>query len=130
MAKIYSAPRDVGEPPDWDDFAAGEIKKLLAAEEAWEQKVISWAERFGSGDLKGYVYRWQIGDGYARYVVYKTSPLELIWLNTGDAWEMPAATARGLRTGDVRKQAEFDRRWAELGAKQRKEKEGDAEATT
>ena len=40
-------------------------------------------------------------DGYAYYLVKKTKPLTLQWINSGDCWQVPAAWIRGLRKEDL-----------------------------
>lgn len=111
-ATIYSPPAEVGDPPAWE--RGMDFRVHMQEEEAWENQVIEWARANGSGKYAGEVFRWQIADGYARYVIYRLRPLELIWLGTGDAWQMPDVVARGLTAADVRRDADFRRSWAEL----------------
>ena len=115
-AHIFTHPESVGEPPPW--VSGMDFQEHWDQEKAWEQKVVDFAKAHGSGQYRGEVYRWQIADGYASYVVFRLKPLELIWLNTGDAWSMPDVVARGLTAADVKKQIGFERRWAELAAEQ------------
>lgn len=111
-ATIYSAPTSVGPPPavtirDWDEY------EKQAAE--WVESIAVLARRNGRSKYLGRIYRTPMGDGYAEYVVWRTSPLELIHLETGDAWQMSDIHARGLRLADVKAQIDFEDRWAAGG---------------
>ena len=111
-ATIFSPPESTGEPPAWE--SGMDFRVHMEAEAAWEQEVVKFAKLFGVGKYRGEVFRWQIGDGYASYVVFRLKPVELIWLGTGDAWQMPDVVARGLTAADVRKQIDGEKRLAEI----------------
>lgn len=112
-ATIFSHPESVGDPPAWKSGI--DFREHMAAEEAWEQEVVKFAKTFGTGKYAGEIFRWPMGDGNARYVVFRLKPLELIELPTGDAWRIPDVVARGLTAADVRKQIDFERSWPTLG---------------
>lgn len=57
----------------------------------------------------GEVIRFQRGDGYAQFVVWNLEPLELIWLETGDAWDVEDALIRGLNIQDITAMVERNR---------------------
>ena len=64
---------------------------------------LSVALRMASpGELVGEEIRWPRADGYARYLVAKERPLELVHLAVGDAWQVEDALIRGLRLKEVR----------------------------
>lgn len=116
MAKIYRAPKEVGKAPNFEDFrredGSFDIEAELAAEKEYVNKIVEWCKRHSKSDLAGYIWRYPVADGYAQYVVYRTKPLELIWIETGDAWNINDIVARGLRVGDIRQAKKFDEIWA------------------
>lgn len=118
-ARIYSAPEEVGPAPEFDAFSDAEHhfdgNAYLAACEAWTVQVSEWArEQHPDDALAGERWRYQIGDGYAQYVVYTSKPLALIWLPLGDDWQIPDVVRRGLRLTDVRNDVERSKRIGEL----------------
>ena len=54
-----------------------------------------------SSEVAGKEVAWPRGDGYARYLVAKAEPLQLIHLAVGDAWKVEEALIRGLRLDDL-----------------------------
>jgi hypothetical protein len=72
---------------DWDRYVAA-LRKLARART--------------SDDLVGEVVRWQRADGYARYMVWDTHPLQLVHLDIGDGYEVEAPLIRGLTLADIR----------------------------
>jgi hypothetical protein len=101
MAKVYSAPEEIGEPPELDP---ADLEAYFTATTAWETTLREWAKRNGSGALAGTVVSWPQGDGQACYVVLSERPLALIHVPTGDAWQMPYIER--LTLADIRKRAE------------------------
>lgn len=61
------------------------------------------------GITEGAIWKTQIADGYAYYLVVKSAPLTLQWIPYGDAWQAPAPLIRGLRLSDVQAQHNFER---------------------
>lgn len=61
-------------------------------------------------DMVGRVVRFSVADGYAEYVVWNTKPLQLVWLETGDAYSISVSHARGLRLADIEPLVEYDKR--------------------
>ena len=115
-ATIYTAPEEIGDPPEID-YSHREGKtwdEILAPETEWEEAVKAWCRENGSGELRGEEVRWGRGDGYARYVVYTEKPLGLIHLATGDAWQIDDIMRRGLRLSDIRANVGQQRKMAEL----------------
>jgi len=115
MATAYSAPEGF-EPPalNMDDFRDGSWQ---AKEDAYIQRLADRAKMNGTNELLGEVVRWQRGDGYAQYMVWQTSPLELIHLQLGDAWSVEDALIRGVRVSDIRAMVEQDKRMREFFAR-------------
>jgi len=69
------------------------------------------------GPLVGEEINWPRGDGRACYLIARESPLTLVHLAIGDAWEVEHALIRGLRLADARRMVEADRRLRALFAK-------------
>jgi hypothetical protein len=114
MADLYRAPID---PPAFEEsqvdgrFDADTDREVT---NAYLDSLRELARDNGSSDLLGEVIRFQRGDGYAEYMVWRTSPLELIWLELGDAWSVEDALIRGLRLSDVEEMVARARRLTEL----------------
>ncbi len=70
-------------------------------------------------DLIGEIIRFPRADGYARYLVWNVSPLQLIWLELGDAWQVEGALIRGLNLQDVIQKVEGERAFARMFEKAR-----------
>ena len=66
-----------------------------------------------------FVWKFQIADSYAYYEVVKLKPLQLKWIPFGDQHEAPDYVIRGLRTEDVRRDMEWEKRWKKLVSKSR-----------
>lgn len=94
--KIYTPPEAVGPKPEID-YAETDIKKEMAREEAWVQKIVEWAKANGSGPMRGEEVDFPVADGAARYIVLHNSGL--IHLPIGDAWSYPYVTR--LRVKDI-----------------------------
>lgn len=113
-ATVYAAPDYIKAPSlDIDNLDAYD-----AACEAYRQQVIEWAKANSpsTSDLVGEVIRFPVADGYAEYVVMNTRPLQLIHLETGDAYAADAMTLRGLRVSDVRSMVKSSRALADMFA--------------
>lgn len=112
MAKIYSPPTEIGEAPHLDfTDKSRDFKDILAdeekAEEAYTQKIVEWAKKHGSSDLRGELIRYPVADGYALYVVYSLKPATLIHVPVGDAWQFQYAdrfTAKDIKNDVARAQ--------------------------
>ncbi len=110
MAQIYSAPEK------WVPDYTTDWRVEHAREEAYIQRMVALAKKNGTNPLLGEIYRVGRGDGYAQYIVWNTKPLQLVWIETGDAWQMSDAEARGTRLSDIKAQIEFDQKWRTLPA--------------
>jgi hypothetical protein len=100
MATISAAPKEVGPVPQFDHTKPyKEHEKAMAT---FIKKVEVWAKKNGSSELAGKQIRFQVADGYAQYVVVSLTPVKLIHLAIGDAWEFQYANR--LRAADIREQ--------------------------
>jgi hypothetical protein len=111
MAKVYRA------PINWVPDYKADWKAEQAREEAYIADIVALAKKNGSNPLLGEIYRVPRADGYAQYIVWRTSPLALVWLEIGDAWQMSEAEARGTRLADIKKQVDWERNWRMLTTK-------------
>jgi hypothetical protein len=106
MAEAFDIPEEMdGGIPGIDGyFGEGrfDAEGYFAAEQEFVQSLAEWARENGSGDLAGEEWRTPVGDGYARYIVFKNRPLQLIKIPTGDAWDADPIMLRGLRVSDIR----------------------------
>ena len=99
MAKVYI------EPEGFDCVNTGDWQ---ADEKKYFKKLVGFAKENGSGDLKGYIHRVGVADGYAAFVVLHNSPLTLIHCSTlGDGYCAPTPYLRGLRVSDIKKEKKF-----------------------
>jgi hypothetical protein len=109
MAKVFRAPID---PPVFniDTWEKDETKYLAELVEAAHKNR-------PDDELVGEVIRWPRGDGYALYMVWSTRPLELVWIEVGDAWSVEDALIRGTTIADVRAKVKMERSRRALFAK-------------
>lgn len=109
MAQIFTAP--VGFEPPEIDYGPGWQKQ----EEDYLKRLADFA-RANAGPKPhpyiGEIYRSPRGDGYAQYMVWQVKPLQLIWIELGDAWTEPLADR--LRLSDIKQQIEWEKKWKEL----------------
>lgn len=106
MAKVFRAPID---PPEF-----GDMSNYFERCTKYERELSELAKSNGTNPLLGEILRWQRGDGYANYMVWNIRPLELIWLESGDAWSVEEALIRGLNLNDVKGMVERDSRMREI----------------
>jgi len=115
MAKCYAAHID---PPELNFSGSEDISAKLAEYNRQQSEYLETmkadAQANCDSDLAGEVIRFPRGDGYAQYMVWQTKPLALIWIATGDAWQVEDALIRGLRVADVREMVERERNLASL----------------
>lgn len=104
MAQVYGLPEGM-DPPDFEDaFVDGrydhELDTRIHGE--WLDEMADWCRQNSPSDIAGEVVYFGVADGAAQYMVWRTKPLSLIHLPIHDAWQIPEAHARGLRTSDIR----------------------------
>lgn len=115
MAKIYSAPKEVGNKPAFN--SAEPFSTHSKNEREYTAKVQVWAKQTGSSEFAGEIIRFPVADGYAQYVVLSLKPVKLIHLDTGDGWQFPYA--HRITAADVRREAEYGRAINEIFSKGR-----------
>ena len=91
--------------PPGEDTQAG-----LAWQEAELAALRESLRALNVGLLVGEELRWPRGDGYARYLVVKESPLRIAHIAIGDAREVEDVLVRGLNIDDVRAMVGHGRR--------------------
>ena len=64
-------------------------------------KLVKKSLTLPKGEIKGGVFKVQIADGYAYYLVTKVRPLTVQHIHVGDAWRIPEAHIRGLNKADI-----------------------------
>ena len=110
MAKAYRPPEgyDFKHGPDWSNW-----KKEA---ETYTARLRKWCKKNSPSDspLIGETIQTPMGDGYAVYMVFNTRPLELLHLETFDAWHADPCWLRGLRVADVKQMVEREREIAKL----------------
>ena len=111
MAQILRAPEE------WvPDYTVRNWHAEEAREREYVERIAEMARGNGEHPLLGEIYRVPIADGYAQYIVWQTKPLQLVWLQIGDAWQMSAAEARGTLLSDIERYVSAERRWRGLTA--------------
>jgi hypothetical protein len=118
MAKVYRVPDDRPPPAFEDYFGKGKSGCWDAYEKAQQDYLKSlqeWARlRYGPSPYIGEIVRFGVGDGNAVYMILRLKPCEIMHIPIGDAWQIPAAHARGLKASDLRGMVERDRKLTEL----------------
>jgi hypothetical protein len=89
MAKIFSAPSSIP-LPQWS------IKKTHQENMAEEKTYLETLKdmlikRKPTQKLVGEIIKFPMADGYAEYMVASTTPLELVHIPLGDAWDFQYA---------------------------------------
>ena len=105
--KVWAPPLELN-APKYEDFG-GDWKKYHEAEKAYEDRIKAWCKensKTPNSKLVGVEVSTPVGDGYARYLVLNTRPLELVHIDTGDAWNASEIWLKGLDLDDVRQMAE------------------------
>lgn len=96
MAKVYRSPI-----PYIQDYST-DFREWQKQDEEYLTQLVELAKKNRpNSDLIGEIVSWPRGDGYAQYMVWNTRPLELVWLEIGDAWSVEDALIRGLRLKDI-----------------------------
>lgn len=113
MATVYRAPSSlplpVFNPTTWRE---DEEKYLRALAD------LARAQAPGE-ELVGELIRFPRGDGHAVYMVWQRKPLQLVWIEIGDAWRVEDALIRGLRLADVEAKVRQDKALRELFSRPR-----------
>lgn len=84
-------------------FDLDDIDKSRCEEQAYLELIQEKARSLHPGDeLAGEILDFPYADGYAKYIVWRSRPLTLVWVRLGDAWRIQPFAERGLRIDDVR----------------------------
>lgn len=118
MARIYNAPSEIKLPEfNWKDLKASkeaelkyeaDLKQYLIERNARERKDIT--------DV-GEILSFPVADGYARYMLARMEPLELIHIALDDAYEFQYVGR--LTVADVKDKIKSNKELAELFAKRK-----------
>jgi hypothetical protein len=121
MAKIYAPPKELPVPQfDYKDFKWDEWQKT---ENEYIEKVKAYCVAYGNGAERGALISFGVADGKALYVVFSMSPVVLIHLPLGDAWQYRGIehfSAQGIRE-EVRRAKAWDEVWTKHDAKTSKQ---------
>jgi hypothetical protein len=121
-ATVYGLPEELeASQPRFDDFhQAGhgfDSDAYFGAIADHKATVAKWCRDNTANPrspLIGETIRFPVGDGYAEYMVYTTTPLALIHLPYGDAWHVDPIMLRGLRVADVKQKVGAAKKLDEL----------------
>jgi len=111
MGKIYSAPKEIAEP---EFHVNGEFNMDAYNEdtERYRKEVADYAKKYGKGKLAGKIVSFPIADGSASYVVFSSSPVQLLHLADGDAYQFPYANR--LTASDIKERIGYDEAMVEI----------------
>ena len=115
MAKIYA-------PPAGMEFDCDYSKDWEKQENDYIDKLRKYCKQHtdSKNAMVGVIFRIPMGDGSANYMVFRTKPLEMIHVPTGDAWDAPDYQTRGVTLADIKEQVKFDNYIKGLQKKQKK----------
>ncbi len=111
MAKVFASPI----PAPTIRFETRE--QYFRDEKTWLDSLRDWCKLNGKGELRGEEIKTPVADGYARYMVLTSTPLQVIHIPLGDGYRAGAIWERGLRVSDVRAMAKQERAWDAIFAK-------------
>lgn len=103
MAKVFNPPTEIKVP----EF---NIETYEKDEEKFRNDLKeNLLKRNPNGKNVGEIYRHQVGDGYAEYMIAGMKPLELVHIPLGDAWHFQYASR--LTAKDVQAHLDFENHW-------------------
>lgn len=113
MTKVYLGVSSIPLPViDWSK----DFEEIDAQEDKYLEDLCAYAKVSGKGAEAGQVLRFPYADGYAQYVVLSLlSPVKLIHVATGDAWDYPYINR--LTAADLKKELRRDEARAALFSK-------------
>lgn len=103
---VFSAPKEVGDKPEFSAFGH-DFTKYTAATEKWIKAVKDFCKKHGSSECKGEEIHFPVADGSARYVVFSLRPIKLIHLPVYDGWQFQYA--HRLTAADIRQQVKSNK---------------------
>lgn len=98
MGKIYNAPDSIVKPK-WDCTREEEEKYL--------NDISEFCKKRNPSKNVGEVLRIPYADGHAIYVIASMSPVQLVHIATGDAWDYPMA--HRLTKKDIEQRLSFNK---------------------
>jgi hypothetical protein len=107
MGKIYSAPQTTIKVPSMGDFQSKDgfdVRGYMKASDDHVKQVSEYAKKHGKGKFAGEEIQFPVADGAARYIVFSSSPVVLIHLAVGDAWQFQYANR--ITATDIKEQVE------------------------
>ena len=112
MGKVYSAPKGY-EAPEMD-FANFDFDKWKESENKYIERLATLLKQQNPKDPRyvGQVLKFPAADGYALYMVASLNPVELVWLQLGDAWQFEYA--HRLTKEDIIDKIDSERRMSEF----------------
>lgn len=116
MAKCFRAPKHIP-LPSYSQGASGETNYIETLK-ALAKGSVTTPKTKPNIDMIGEIIRFQRADGYAQYMIWDTKPLQLVWLELGDAYGVEEALIRGLRLEDVKQMVERERALRDLFKRQ------------
>lgn len=125
LKNIYATPESLPEPEFGDFMNKGDGHRFdntgyFEAIKNHRKELAEWCQqqhRNAGGranKLIGKTIAFPIADGRAEYMIYSTSPLQVIHLNYGDGYQASDITMRGLRLADVKQMVAQDEKLAEI----------------
>lgn len=104
MGKVFTPPKEIKVPEfDWKDREKGE-----AAEAQFMKDLADYCKNRNPNEkYAGELIEFQVGDGYAQYMIASLKPVQLVHIPLGDSWEFRYVTK--LSKTDIIKQIEAEK---------------------
>lgn len=96
MAKVFNPPSSIPQP----EFDFKEFNNYLKGCDEYRAKLKAYVTERKKGQYIGEIITFNVADGYAEYMVASLSPVELIHIPLGDAWQSENAhlmTAKAIK---------------------------------
>jgi len=122
MGKIFNPPKGYT-PPDIGPYAKrNRIDQYFKDCEKYVDRLkATFKKAYGSVCPEaGEEIQFPVGDGYARYIVARLKPVELVWVNVGDAWHYQYV--HRLTAADIREELRSEKAMRKLFSDSRKKK--------
>jgi len=99
-AKVFNPPKGF-KPPELDINDFNQYEQVC---DNYLKRLKKWCldNTTSNSNLVGEIIRYGVADGYAQYMVYSTSPLQLIHIDIMDGYSADDIWLRGLRVSDVK----------------------------
>lgn len=106
-AKIYKAPEHIKLPEI--DFSR--IEEYLKKDQEYIDKLRHYCKTENPNDkYAGVLLRFPMADGAAQYMVFRSKPIEVFWIELGDAWDSPYAD-KIIDLKEIKRQISWDKFW-------------------